>query len=290
MSALALGFVAALAVHAGAAPDLAARPQAGHAGDTHCAACHTAEGWKKVTFAHDRTGFPLTDRHREVACGACHAGSDFTRPLVRACAACHRDVHVGRLGQRCDRCHRPTSWKEAALDVAAHRRTGFPLVGRHAALPCEECHGDRRDRSFGRPVVSCVACHQRDYDGTATSPQALNHAAAGFSTDCRGCHGAWRFYPGRFAAHDACFAIDSGPHAGIACRRCHTSSVPPYVAGQPMTCTATPAPDCISCHANVAPLHADVPGFANTNERCYACHRFASGTAGVRLTSPRGVR
>jgi hypothetical protein len=33
-----------------------------------------------------------------------------------------------------------------------------------------------------------------------------------------------------------------------------------------------------------------VPGFANTNERCYACHRFASGTAGVRLTSPRGVR
>ncbi len=286
----ALAMLAALALGAQAAPDLAVRARPGHGGDTRCAACHTAEGWKKVTFAHERTGFPLAERHREVACAACHAQSDFTRPLARACAACHRDVHAGRLGQRCDRCHRPTSWKEAGFDVDAHRRTGFPLNGRHAAIPCEECHGDRRDRSFARPTVDCIGCHQQDYDATATNPQALNHAAAGFSTSCRGCHGAWRFYPGRFAAHDACFAIDAGPHAGIACRSCHTSSIPPYVAGQPMTCTATPAPDCISCHTNVAPAHASVPGFANTNERCYACHRFSSATAGARLTSPGGVR
>lgn len=284
-----LALAAALAVNAGPAPDLAARPPAGHGGDTHCAACHTADGWRKVTFAHDRTGFPLADRHREVACAGCHAGSDFGRPLARACAACHRDVHAGRMGQRCDRCHRPTSWREAAFDVDAHRRTGFPLSGRHAALPCEECHGDRRDRSFGRPIVDCVGCHRQDYDATAANPQALDHAAAGFSTDCRGCHGAWRFYPGRFAAHDACFAIDAGPHAGIACRRCHTTSIPPYVAGQPLACTATPAADCLSCHTNVAAAHANVPGFASTNERCYECHRFASGT-GVRLISPGGLR
>jgi len=286
-----LALAAALALAAPRGPDLAARPpRPGHGGDTHCAACHTAEGWKKVTFAHERTGFPLQDRHREVACAACHAESDFSRPLARACAACHRDVHAGRMGQRCDRCHRPTSFKEAAFDVAAHRRTGFPLNGRHAALPCEECHGNRRDRAFQRPIVDCYGCHQADYAGTATNPQALDHVAAGFSTSCRGCHGAWRFYPGRFAAHDACFAIDSGPHAGIACRSCHTTSIPPYVAGQPMTCTATPAPDCISCHSNVAPAHANVPGFANSNERCYQCHRFSTAAAGLRLSSPGGVR
>src|SRR5205814_5779787 len=30
----------------------------GMGGDTRCAACHTAESWTKVTFDHDRTGFP----------------------------------------------------------------------------------------------------------------------------------------------------------------------------------------------------------------------------------------
>jgi hypothetical protein len=61
------------------------------------------------------------------------------------------------------------------------------------------------------------------------------------------------------------------------------------VAGQALTCTATPAPDCISCHSNVAPAHANVPGFLNSNPRCYECHRFASAT-GVRATGLRGVR
>jgi hypothetical protein len=284
---LALATAAALALAAPPAPDLSARPRPDHGGDTHCAACHTAEGWKKVTFAHERTGFPLVDRHAEVACSACHAGSDFSRPLARNCAACHLDVHAGRMGQRCDRCHRVTSFKEAAFDVAMHRRTNFPLSGRHASIPCEECHGNRRDRSFARSTVDCVGCHRADYDGTALNPQALNHLAAGFPTACRDCHGPWRFYPGKFTAHDQCFAINAGPHAGIACRNCHTSSIPPY-SGGPMTCTATPAPDCIHCHSGVTPLHASVPGYVFSNAACYQCHRFASGS-GVRVLSG-GVR
>jgi hypothetical protein len=273
--AVALCEAAALAAGPAAAPDLTPRPPGPHGGETRCGACHTAEDWKRVTFAHDRTGFPLTGRHREVTCAACHPQSDFSRPLPRACAACHRDVHAQRLGQRCDRCHEPASWKEASFGLEAHRRTGFPLSGKHAALPCEECHGDRRDRAFDRPISQCVACHQKDYDRTAVVPGALNHALAGFPTDCRGCHGAWRFYPGRFAAHDACFAIDAGPHAGIACRNCHTTSIPTYLAGQALTCTAAPPADCIHCHDPAR--HPAVPGFQASNQRCYECHRFAAG-------------
>ena len=88
----------ALALGAAPAPDLSARPapDRGHGGSTHCAACHTADGWRKVAFAHDRTGFALTGRHAEIACGACHEGSDFSRPLARNCASCHQDVHAGR--------------------------------------------------------------------------------------------------------------------------------------------------------------------------------------------------
>jgi hypothetical protein len=283
LAALALRLALAAAPAAGA--DLAARPPEAHGGETRCAACHTAEGWKKVAFAHDRTGFPLAGRHREVTCAACHARSDFSVPVARACAACHRDVHAQRLGQRCERCHEPVSWKQASFDAQAHLRTGFPLVGRHAAIPCEECHGDRRDRSFARPVVQCIGCHQKDFDRTqAAGSNLLDHVAAGFGTDCRSCHGAWRFRPGRFAAHDQCFAINAGPHAGIECRRCHDVSIPTVVAGQPLACVATPPADCLACHGNVDARHASVPGYQRSNPRCYECHRFST------TPLPRSVR
>jgi len=275
---------AAAAPAAPAAPgaDLSPRPPgAGHAGgETRCAFCHTAEGWKKVTFSHDRTGFPLTGRHRDVTCAACHPGGDFQKPVPRACAACHRDVHAQRLGQRCDRCHDTGSFKQASFGPEQHRRTGFPLTGRHAAIPCEACHGDRRDRAFARPTSRCVDCHQDDLARTALDPRLLDHEAAGFGTDCRTCHGAWRFYPGAFPAHEACFALKAGPHAGIGCRDCHTGGIPPFIAGQALTCAPIPAAvapaDCMKCHGNPAGDHAGVAGYAPSNPRCYECHRFSS--------------
>jgi hypothetical protein len=254
------------------AADLAPRPPGAHGGETRCAACHTAEGWKQVSFSHDRTGFPLTGRHRDVTCAACHPQGDLSRPVARACAACHRDVHAQRLGQRCDRCHDTGSWKEASFGPDAHRRTAFPLTGRHALLPCEECHGDRRDRAFARQVSPCLGCHQADFLRTATA--AVDHAAAGFPPDCRGCHGAWSFAPAAFPAHEACFSIRSGPHAGIRCRECHTT-IPAIVAGQPLACASGTA-DCLRCHGNVDAAHAGVPGYQRSNLRCYECHRFSA--------------
>jgi hypothetical protein len=260
---------AAKATPAPAAPDLAPRPPAGKPGETRCVRCHVAEGWRQVSFSHERTGFPLTGRHRDVVCAACHPQSDYARPVPRACAACHRDVHAQRLGQRCDRCHGTASWKEATFGPDAHRRTAFPLTGRHAALPCEECHGDRRDRVFSRPTVACAGCHEADWQRTAAA--GLDHQAAGFGTDCRGCHGTFRFSPATWPAHDACFAIRAGPHAGIACLDCHTT-IPPIVAGQPLQCSSGTA-DCIRCHGTT---HPPVPGYQPSNQRCYECHRFAA--------------
>ena len=281
---------AAAAAPAAPAPDLSPRPpgSAPHAGgDTRCVLCHTAEDWKRVTFSHDRTGVPLTGRHRDVTCAACHPGGDFAKPVPRACAACHRDVHAQRLGQRCDRCHDTGSFKQASFGPEQHRRTAFPLTGRHASIPCEECHADRRDRAFSRPVSQCVACHQKDYDRTSLDPRLLDHVAAGFATDCRTCHGAWRFYPGAFPAHEVCFAIKAGPHAGIGCRSCHTGGIPPYVAGQAMTCSSVPPPptqpaDCMHCHGS--PDHTGVAGYQPSNPRCYECHRFSTA---VPRTVPR---
>jgi hypothetical protein len=278
-------------------PDLAPLPAGSgpHAGgETRCALCHSTEGWKKVTFSHERTGFPLTGRHRDVTCAACHPGGDFVKPVPRACAACHRDVHAQRLGQRCDRCHDTGSFKQASFGPEQHRRTAFPLTGRHAAIPCEECHGDRRDRTYARPVVQCIGCHEDDYQRTTLDPGKLDHPAAGFGTDCRTCHGAWRFYPGAFPAHQACFDIKSGPHAGIGCHDCHTGGIPPYVAGQPMTCSPIPAgvppADCMHCHGNPAAEHQGVPGYFPSNPRCYECHRFSTSAPKAARRTTGGAR
>jgi hypothetical protein len=255
------------------APDLSVQPGT-HGGETRCASCHTTADWRDVTFAHDRTGFPLTGRHREAACQSCHTRGDFGQPLATACYACHRDVHSGRMGARCDRCHRTESWKEESFGMEAHRRTDFPLSGRHAVLPCEECHGDRRDRSYSRPSPRCIGCHELDF-GPRASAAGVDHAAAGFGEDCRHCHGTWRFSTAHWPAHDACFQISRGPHARISCRGCHGAVLPPIPAGGTLTC-ATDTFDCLRCHTmpGIQTRHQGVAGFQPANRRCYECHGF----------------
>jgi hypothetical protein len=271
--AAALALAAALAAERAPPPTPDLRPASSHpsvAGDTRCGACHTEEGWKVVRFAHERTGFPLEGRHVAVGCRACHPAG-FAAPVKGACAACHRDPHAGQLGLRCGGCHDASSW-EGRFSAEAHRRTRFPLSGRHAFIPCEECHGNRRERAFARPTVDCGACHEADRLRAAAV--SVDHDAAGFGARCQECHSAWRFRGGIFPAHDACFQISGGPHARIPCFDCHLR---PIVAGAAACSTGNAA--CTRCHgcATVTPRHAGVLGFQCADRKCYECHRFAGG-------------
>jgi hypothetical protein len=247
-----------------AAPEKASPAPPGHTKDTKCAACHTPDGWGDVKFVHERTGFPLTGLHAKVACRKCHVG-DFKEPLARNCSGCHRDVHGGYAGVQCASCHDTRSWK-SVFDADAHRRTNFPLQGRHALLPCEQCHGDRRDRSFARPTVPCWQCHQADLSSAAAS--GVNHAQiAGYpQLACLSCHGFWRWSPATLAGHSACFPISSGPHA-VACLQCHVTLPPTLSIG---SCNSQPYPDCIRCHS--CAKHPQVTGFVCANQNCYGCH------------------
>jgi hypothetical protein len=265
-------------------PDLSASPpgKAAAAAPAHapagtkCAACHTPEGWGDVKFIHERTGFPLTGKHARVTCKGCHT-QDFQHPLGRACSACHRDVHAGNAGVQCASCHDTEGWK-SRFDADAHRRTNFPLQGRHATLPCEQCHGDRRDRSFARPTVPCWECHQADLQSAGA--RGVDHSLfPGYpQLACLGCHGFWRWSPATFSGHGACFPIASGNHAGIPCMSCHVSLPVPL---QIQSCSSVPYPACTRCHpcASVQPNHTGVPGFScvNLDQRCYECH--PSGSA-----------
>ncbi|HEY6911593.1 MAG TPA: cytochrome c3 family protein [Myxococcales bacterium] len=268
---------------AAARPATPARSATAHASGTKCEACHTAAGWRPVTFDHSKSGFPLEGRHLSASCRACHTSDDYRAPVPRTCAACHKDAHTGELGSRCASCHDARDWT-SRFGPDAHRQTNFPLTGRHAAIPCEECHLDQRDRTFTRSTLDCVACHQRDFARTAGT--ALDHSRAGFGTDCKSCHFPSRFKGARFAGHERCFQISGGPHAGISCFDCHTSLASAVASGQCATGTA----DCMRCHAcaRVTPQHSDVAGFQCKDLKCYACHQFTP--SGGALRAPPRMR
>jgi hypothetical protein len=257
-----------LAKDAPKVPDvLGAMKRNTHAASTACASCHATTSWTDVRFNHERTGFPLTGRHARASCKSCHV-VDFTAPLTRGCASCHRDVHAGELGARCDTCHDTADWR-SRFDADAHRRTNFPLIGAHAALPCTECHAEARERRFSRAAVDCQSCHVGD---ALRVMQPVNHVALGLAErSCRECHTPLRFTPAQFPSHDVCFPISGGVHAGIPCLQCHTS----LMGGSTARCSTGTA-NCIGCHleAETGAQHpaANAPGYLFSNQRCLDCH------------------
>jgi hypothetical protein len=125
-----------------------------------CETCHNETGWRqKVTFDHDLTRFPLIGLHAAVSCEACHKNQSF-KDTPRACTNCHEDVHhEGRLGTSCDRCHNPNGWILWQFDHG--KETKFPLTGRHASVPCHNCHSQLHVRVPTLPM-DCYSCHSGD--------------------------------------------------------------------------------------------------------------------------------
>ena len=234
-----------------------------------------------MKFNHDRTGFRLTGVHFTTGCKGCHA-EDFEKPVPLTCSGCHLDVHAGDLGARCEGCHDTASWA-SRFDADAHRRSAFPLVGAHAAIPCLECHAEASARRFARPAVECSACHQADLERTRGS--GVNHFALGFTATCRTCHNAFRFKPASFPGHDVCYLISRGPHSVTPCLGCHTSLGASYTPGSCSTGTE----GCAQCHEHTCagptgtmpndlkhqPPRAamQVVGYACGDIKCYRCHQ-----------------
>lgn len=81
-----------------------------------CGLCHNPNDWKRWRFDHDtQTDYKLDGAHQELDCHACHtraARNDLK--ITQRCGDCHRrdDVHDGRFGASCERCHVTKSFKE----------------------------------------------------------------------------------------------------------------------------------------------------------------------------------
>lgn len=232
-----------------------------------CSACHGTAGWREVQFDHDRTRLPLRGRHAELPCHACHASA---AQLQRdpSCGACHVDVHAGRLGPRCERCHDTEAFATGA-GAQAHGQTRFPLYGRHALVPCDACHRQRADRSFGGLSRRCASCHAQDL--VRTHGRSIDHRQAGVSEDCARCHSAVAWTRAVLPEHDRCFPLSVGDHRGLACQECHSGPV-----GLAVQACATFTADCTRCHGcgrmDRAHQSEGVAGYQCAARKCYECH------------------
>ncbi|HEX9654054.1 MAG TPA: cytochrome c3 family protein, partial [bacterium] len=124
----------------------------------NCEVCHRATEWTDVRFNHDRTKFPLEERHRNVPCKSCHNIEDFSN-VTSECASCHPDVHQAKMGNDCERCHGFKGWEVFNVEEI-HANTQFPLMGKHTLVDCQSCHVNQQQGDFALLTSECVSCHQ----------------------------------------------------------------------------------------------------------------------------------
>jgi hypothetical protein len=107
-----------------------------------CARCHNATSWSDSQFDHDRSKFPLRDRHLAVSCTQCHSTAGVFRGAPTDCASCHAEDGTAAHGEfgACEPCHTTAGFSPSPFD---HASVGFPLTGRHAEAPCQDCHAER---------------------------------------------------------------------------------------------------------------------------------------------------
>ncbi|MFZ1686879.1 MAG: cytochrome c3 family protein [Flavobacteriales bacterium] len=221
---------------------------------TNCTQCHDETAWAPSSYNHNTTGFPLTGGHNGVDCLQCHANGYQGTPST--CDACHMPDYNGTTNPNhaaaqfptdCAQCHTETAWSPSSYD-----HSGYPLVGSHATVNCNQCHNG----NYNNTPNTCAGCHLPDYNGT-TNP---NHAAAQFPTDCAICHGETSWVPSTYDHNATGFPLTGG-HAGVNCLQCHSNGY-----------QGTPT-DCDACHM------ADYNGTNNPDHQsaqfptdCSQCH------------------
>jgi len=263
-------------------------PHAGQFPGKACSDCHVERGWKTLEgFDHRATRYPLTGRHRNVACEECHTPVPGRRNTMQlrglefsTCAACHRgdDPHDGRLGATCKDCHTTDGWRavggatfEEGFD---HTNTRFPLRGKHGDAACAACHDPAhartkdlaltfvaatRTRSYPIPVAEqCLSCHQDYHAGTfAQSPGGA---------DCTSCHGEDGWSPTTYDIgrhnRDATFEL-TGAHLASPCLACHKN---PALRQETLQ-FRMPRQECLACHEALDPHAGQFAGQA-----CDECH------------------
>lgn len=240
-----------------------------------CVTCHDFHAWKPAPlFDHKHTKYPLTGKHRQVQCSKCHpvlrdaaATRKEDKTYVKyadiasqTCGSCHKDVHQGKLGTDCAKCHQTTGWLQIASSSFDHNVTRFPLRGLHAKVPCEKCHGEGT-RMNQIAFARCSDCHKDPHSG-----QFARRTDGGV---CEACHNEDGFVPASFTLvdHEKTRYPLTGAHLAQPCIACHTEIADSgggarrYVFAD-LTCEG--------CHSDIHLAQFQKYG---TPKNCEDCHR-----------------
>ncbi len=241
-----------------------------------CVACHTFDGWKPASkFSHERARFQLTGRHEKVECRTCHKATledgktvRYVRMEFGSCQSCHTDAHKGRFTQACTQCHTTDGFHKVKGAQFKHESTNFPLRGRHAAIPCEKCHGAaaKAKNAAGETGFhitnfrQCTACH-----ADAHARQFENRTDGG---RCEACHTENGFGVAQFSVFDHARTRMplTGAHLAIPCSKCHLGGKVKAKSTRQFRWKG--ALDCTTCHSDI---HKGQFAAKMTNG-CETCH------------------
>ena len=139
-----------------------------------CKTCHANDEWTSVNFDHNQTDWPLTGKHIEVDCRACHFNEITDNKSVTVqkfanldtdCVSCHANVHGEVFAingvTNCTECHVTDNWFPMRFN---HNQTNFPLEGKHAKISCSACHEFANANGETEVVYKiqkfrCIDCH-----------------------------------------------------------------------------------------------------------------------------------
>jgi hypothetical protein len=191
-----------------------------------CGDCHNTGGWfpalyQDTPFDHlAQGGFGLVHHQQTydgnpLGCNDCHQGKakDFGS---ENCINCHSQgvqraafmsAHQGKYGQDCTACHDGVD----RMHNFDHEKV-FALDGKHAEVPCEDCH---QDKVFAGTPKTCVECHRE--------PEI--HAGF-FGVQCELCHTTQAWVPALLHIHN--FPLDHGDQGVLDCKICHMSRYTEY--------------------------------------------------------------
>lgn len=204
-----------------------------------CDYCHQEKAWKPAPgFNHDETDYKLVGKHKQVKCKDCHPSvkdeekHGFPAPVSEtflrfadvphgSCLDCHKDVHDGRFGLRCQSCHTPVSWhtiRNASAEREFHEKTRFPLKGAHVDVDCKACHGPfpgQPARFKKLAFEQCTDCHADAHLGQ------LN--VGNKPPDCTACHTVDDFTHPKYGLpeHAKTKYPLEGAHQAVPCDGCH---------------------------------------------------------------------
>jgi hypothetical protein len=224
-----------------------------------CASCHSYDQWKPAPkFDHAKAKFQLLGKHEKVECAQCHKNKladgktiQYVKMEFAVCQSCHADPHKGKFPQACSQCHTADSFQQIKGKLFDHAQTQFPLKGKHAAVKCEQCHGNNpkaRNVSgeLGFHVTKykqCVICHAdahaRQFDARADGGK------------CESCHTESSFTVVTYSAKEHAqskFSL-TGAHLAVPCAKCHEAGK--VKAKSTRQFHWDTKVDCTTCHSDV---------------------------------------